>query len=83
MKVNEDNTKNYKDVLCSMIRRTNIVKMSILHKANYRFIAIAIKIPKAFPKDVAQIILYYMERKKTSNFQSNPKREESWKNHDP
>ena len=42
MKETEDDTKKWKDILCSWIGRINIVKMTILPKAIYRFNAIPI-----------------------------------------
>ena len=38
----KENTKKWKDILCFWIRRMNIVKMTILPKALYRFNAILI-----------------------------------------
>ena len=48
VKETEDDTNRWKDIPCFWIGRINIIKMTILHKAIYRFNAISTKIPMAF-----------------------------------
>ena len=60
MKEMKDDTNRWREIPCSWIGRINIVKMTILSTAIYRFSAIPINLPMAFFTELQQKISQFV-----------------------
>ena len=64
MKEIKDDINRWREIACSWVGRMNIVKMTTLPSAIYRFYVIPIKLPMAFFRELEQKISQFMWKHK-------------------
>ena len=81
MKEIKDDINRWRDIPYSWVGRINLVKMTILSNAIYRFSVIPIKLPQICHRTRTKNFTIHVETQKTLNGQSSLEKEEwNWRN---